>query len=144
MPKDNKRNDPDGSPESDAGTAAGVDEPAAVPAHLATRKPTLVFIQSNGDRRAIEATVGMTVMQAAVGNCVPGIPAECGGHLACGTCHVYVAAQNRAVFPAPSQLEVEMLGFTAAETKENSRLSCQLVVTVALDEAEFLVPDRQI
>jgi 2Fe-2S ferredoxin len=113
-------------------------------AEVVVRQPKLVFVQQNGERKLVTAAVGLSVMRAAVDNGVPGIPAECGGHLACGTCHVYVAEQNRAAFPAASALEVEMLGFAASECRSNSRLSCQLVVTEEHDQAEFFVPERQI
>jgi 2Fe-2S ferredoxin len=105
--------------------------------------PTLAFIQSNGDREEVEALVGMSVMRAAVGRGVPGIPAECGGHLACGTCHVYVSPALAASLPPRGTLEEEMLGFAVCSVTASSRLSCQLVVTDDMDGAEFEVPPRQ-
>ncbi len=105
--------------------------------------PVLTFVQADGDRQQVDATPGESVMRAAVDHDVPGIPAECGGHMACGTCHVYVLA-GAGQLPPPELMETEMLGFAAEGAKANSRLSCQIVVTEALDGAEFEVPARQI
>src|ERR1700720_4429641 len=106
--------------------------------------PTLTFVQPNGERQRVDAPLGMSVMQAAVQNGIPGILAECGGHLACGTCHVYVDKRAYPRFPPAQLMEREMLGFAAAGALHNSRLSCQLIVTDALDGAEFHVPTHQI
>lgn len=106
--------------------------------------PILTFIQTDGERRQVDAVIGESVMRAAVDHAVPGIPAECGGHIACGTCHVYVSASAATALPPPEPMETEMLGFAAEGARANSRLSCQLVVTEALDGAEFGVPARQI
>lgn len=106
--------------------------------------PILTFIQVDGARLQVDAVIGESVMRAAVNHAVPGIPAECGGHIACGTCHVYVSAAAAAELPPPDVMEIEMLGFAADGTKANSRLSCQLIVTDGLDGAEFGVPARQI
>lgn len=104
----------------------------------------LTFIQADGDRQQVDAVVGDSVMRAAVDHAVPGIPAECGGHIACGTCHVYVSADAALRLPPAEVMEIEMLGFAAEGARENSRLSCQLIVTEALDGAVFEVPARQI
>src|SRR3546814_4205053 len=101
--------------------------------------PVLAFIQPDGERQQVDAVIGESVMRAAVGHAVAGIPAECGGHIACGTCHVYVSSQAEALLPPPEFMETEMLGFAAEGAKENSRLSCQLIVSEALDGAEFQI-----
>jgi 2Fe-2S ferredoxin len=104
--------------------------------------PRVTFVQPDGDRRVVEAPVGVSVMKAAVMGGVPGIVAECGGSCMCATCHVYVAA---AAVPLPpvSADEDEMLDVAAAERRPTSRLSCQLVLTDEVDELVVDVPETQ-
>ena len=82
-------------------------------------------------------------MRAAVMNGLDGILAECGGSLACGTCHVYVEPSQLARLPPPSAVEDEMLDMTASERRPNSRLSCQIVMSDALDGLVLHLPERQ-
>ncbi|NJO36049.1 MAG: 2Fe-2S iron-sulfur cluster binding domain-containing protein [Rhodospirillales bacterium] len=105
--------------------------------------PRIVFISREGERRTVEGTVGSPVMLAARGNNVAGIEAECAGALSCGTCHVYVAPEFASRFPAPSEQEEEMLQFVAAERREGSRLSCQIVVTDDIDGLTLEIPETQ-
>jgi 2Fe-2S ferredoxin len=104
--------------------------------------PRITFRDAAGGERTLEAAVGSTVMETAVKNGVPGIEAECGGACACATCHVYVdpAWSERAGKAAP--MENDMLDF-AFEVKPNSRLSCQIKVTAALDGLVVTTPARQ-
>ncbi len=53
----------------------------------------ITFIQHNGTEQTVDGIPGMTVMETAVKNMVPGIDADCGGACACATCHVYVEAE---------------------------------------------------
>lgn len=100
------------------------------------------FIDHTGERHQVQATVGMTVMEAAVQNRVPGIDAECGGACACATCHVYIEpAWQEAVGPA-ERMEEDMLDF-AFDVRPNSRLSCQIKVTEALNGLVLRTPERQ-
>jgi 2Fe-2S ferredoxin len=100
------------------------------------------FVDHSGETRSIEAEVGSTVMEAAIRNSIPGIEAECGGACACATCHVYVdeAWQERAGAPTP--MEEDMLDF-GYDIKPNSRLSCQIKITDALDGLVVITPERQ-
>ena len=82
-------------------------------------------------------------MQAAVANNVAGIEADCGGLMTCGTCHVYVREPFAARLPPPDADELAMLEFTAAERRPNSRLSCQIQLTEALDGLAVDLPDTQ-
>ena len=82
-------------------------------------------------------------MQTAIGHDVKGIDAECGGCLSCATCHVYVDGAWFEKLPAPDADEADMLGFVAAEQKPTSRLSCQLVLTGALDGIVVQIPPTQ-
>jgi 2Fe-2S ferredoxin len=104
--------------------------------------PKITYIDSTGAARTVEADIGATVMETAIKNAVPGIEAECGGACACSTCHVYVdeAWRERAGEPAP--MEEDMLDF-AFDVRPNSRLSCQIKVTEALDGLVVTTPERQ-
>jgi 2Fe-2S ferredoxin len=82
-------------------------------------------------------------MQAAVVNGVEGIEAECGGGLACATCHVYVDPSWQARLPPPAPAEDAMLDATAAERKDSSRLCCQIVVAEELEGLILHLPACQ-
>lgn len=102
----------------------------------------ITFIQHDGSSQTVEAENGMTVMEAAVKNDVAGIAAECGGACACATCHVYVAEDWRAAAGERGEMEEDMLDF-AFEVRDESRLSCQIKVTDALDGFTVTVPEKQ-
>ncbi len=102
----------------------------------------LTIIAFDGTRFEIAAAEGSTVMENAVRNSVPGIEAECGGACACATCHVYVDDAWTEKVGAPSPMEEDMLDF-AVDVQPNSRLSCQIKVTPALDGLVVRVPERQ-
>jgi len=104
--------------------------------------PTIVFIQPDGARRQIEAPLGITLMEVARQHGVAGVVAQCGGACACATCHVYIDPAALAKLPPPEDMEQGMLE-TAWEPRPNSRLSCQIHITPALDGLEFTVPARQ-
>jgi ferredoxin, 2Fe-2S len=104
--------------------------------------PKITYIDSAGTARAIDAEVGATVMETAIKNDVPGIEAECGGACACATCHVYVDEVWREAVGGPSPMEEDMLDF-GYDVKPNSRLSCQIKVTDALDGLVVRTPERQ-
>ena len=92
----------------------------------------LTFIQKDGTRQEVEGQNGMTVMEAAVKNMVPGIDADCGGACACATCHVYVEPDWVERVGPRNEMEEDMLDF-AFDVRENSRLSCQIQMSDALD-----------
>ena len=100
------------------------------------------FIDHSGETRSIEAETGSTVMEAAIRNSIPGIEAECGGACACATCHVYVEESWREKVGAPTPMEEDMLDF-GYDIKPNSRLSCQIKITDALDGLVVITPERQ-
>lgn len=102
----------------------------------------ITFVQPDGSQQVVEATPGMTVMEAAKLALVPGIEAECGGACACATCHVYVDPEWRETTGEPSQMEEDMLDF-AFDVREESRLSCQIKVTPELDGLVVRVPAKQ-
>ena len=102
----------------------------------------ITYIDSGGVARTVDGEIGSTVMETAIKNGVPGIEAECGGACACSTCHVYVDEAWREKTGEPSPMEEDMLDF-AFEVKPNSRLSCQIKVTEALDGLVVTTPERQ-
>ena len=106
--------------------------------------PKVTYIEYNGTAHLVEVAVGLSVMRGAVNNNVPGIDADCGGECACATCHVYVNADWLTVtgFPVPGSQEASMLSF-AAVTRDDSRLSCQIKVTEALDGLVVRMPEGQ-
>ena len=103
----------------------------------------IVFNSGDGSSREVEVAVGRSLMLGATINGVAGIEADCGGTLSCATCHVYVDPAWVDRLPEPEQMEVELMEGVAAERRPNSRLSCQIVVTEALDGLTLEVPERQ-
>ncbi|MGW1420858.1 2Fe-2S iron-sulfur cluster-binding protein [Bradyrhizobium manausense] len=83
-------------------------------------------------------------MEAAVGNAVPGILAECGGNAMCATCHVYVDEGWSGCLEEIEELEDELLTGVSADRRATSRLSCQIRMTAALDGLILRVPDKQV
>src|SRR4051794_38985778 len=102
----------------------------------------ITFIQHDGSQQTVEGRNGMSVMETAVKNMVPGIDADCGGACACATCHVYVEPEWLEKTGARASMEEDMLDF-AFDVRENSRLSCQIKVTDALDGLTVKVPEKQ-
>jgi 2Fe-2S ferredoxin len=105
--------------------------------------PKVTYLRPSGESVVVDATEGMSVMQTAVANGITEVVAECGGTLACATCHVYVQDEFLAVLPEVSEDEAEMLDYTAAERLPGSRLSCQLPVTTDLDGLVVRCPETQ-
>ncbi len=104
---------------------------------------SLVFIDANGAQQNVQARSGQSLMKAAVGADVPGIAADCGGTLSCATCHVLLAPDWLARLPAPSSDEQAMLELTASPRQPGSRLSCQVVLTEALNGMPVQLPATQ-
>ena len=104
--------------------------------------PKITYIESNGTEHAVDAETGATVMESAIKNAVPGIEAECGGACACATCHVYVEPDWVERVGPRNEMEEDMLDF-AFDVRENSRLSCQIKITDALDGLTVKVPEKQ-
>jgi 2Fe-2S ferredoxin len=102
----------------------------------------ITFIDSKGTVRTVAGEVGSTVMETAIKNGVPEIEAECGGACACSTCHVYIDDAWREKVGEPSPMEEDMLDF-AYNVQPNSRLSCQIKLSDALDGLMVRTPDRQ-
>jgi ferredoxin, 2Fe-2S len=103
----------------------------------------VTYVQHNGARHEVDVPVGDSIMQGAVNNMIDGIVAECGGGLACATCHCYVDEAWADKVGEPSETENEMLEAAASERKKTSRLSCQISVTDALDGIVVYLPETQ-
>ena len=104
--------------------------------------PKITYIEHSGKSHTIEVANGLSVMEGAVQNNIPGIDADCGGSMACATCHVYVKENWLDKLPKKEDGEEDMLDM-AFEPKQNSRLSCQLVVSEELDGLEVVIPSQQ-
>jgi 2Fe-2S ferredoxin len=102
----------------------------------------ITFITHDGARHEVEAQNGMSVMEAAIKNMVPGIDADCGGACACATCHVFVEPEWRETTGERSEMEEDMLDF-AYDVRDTSRLSCQIKVRDELDGLTVKVPEKQ-
>src|SRR5258707_7935359 len=102
----------------------------------------ITYIEFNGKAHVVEVKTGMSVMEGAVKNLIPGIDADCGGACACATCHVYVQGPWLDKLPPKSDMEETMLDF-AHELEPNSRLSCQIKVTPELDGLVVQTPKSQ-
>jgi len=107
-----------------------------------TTMPKITYIEHNGTEHVIDAENGVSVMETAIKNMVPGIDADCGGACACATCHVYVDDAWAEKTGKPEAMEESMLDF-ASESKQTSRLSCQLTVSDALDGLVVRLPEFQ-
>lgn len=102
----------------------------------------ITFLSSDGTKHEVDADDGSTVMEAAIKNAVPGIDAECGGACACATCHVYVDEGWQEKTGTADAMEEDMLDF-AFDIRTNSRLSCQIRVSDALDGLVVSIPENQ-
>jgi len=105
--------------------------------------PKIIYIEHSGKSHTIEVANGLSVMEGAVQNNIPGIDADCGGSMACATCHVYVKEEWFNKLPKKEDGEEDMLDM-AFEPKKNSRLSCQLMVSDQLDGLVVNLPEKQV
>jgi len=102
----------------------------------------IVFIESGGTEHRVEAEPGLSLMQIAVNNMVPGIVADCGGACSCATCHAYIDPAWLERLPPRSEDEAMMLE-GVLEPRENSRLCCQLKMRPEWDGLVLQVPATQ-
>ncbi|MEW1821689.1 2Fe-2S iron-sulfur cluster-binding protein [Arthrobacter sp. NPDC080031] len=106
--------------------------------------PTIHYISADGDKTSVDVLPGKRVMQTAQASGVDGIVGECGGQAMCATCHVYVGAPWQDALQPLSDAEDVMLEDTVCERTDESRLSCQIVVTEELDGITIRLPKAQI
>ena len=101
------------------------------------------YIEHNGKEHIVDVQNGLTVMEGAVQNDIPGIDADCGGSMSCATCHVYVKEDWYDKLPKKEMGEDDMLD-QAYEPKSNSRLSCQITVSEELNGLIVHLPEKQL
>ena len=105
--------------------------------------PKITYIEHSGKSHVVEDPNELSVMEGAVQNNIPGIDADCGGSMACATCHVYVKEEWFNKLPKKEDGEEDMLDM-AFEPKKNSRLSCQLMISDQLDGLVVNLPEKQV
>jgi len=106
--------------------------------------PRITFISADGTAQTVEAKIGDSVMQTAMAHGIDAITAECGGAMACATCHAYVADDWADRVGPAGETEADMLEFAACEVKPTSRLSCQITVSESLDGLVLHLPEAQV
>ena len=104
--------------------------------------PKITYNDFQGNSKTIEVDNGLSVMEGAIQKDIPGIDADCGGSMACATCHVYVEDRWFDKIPKAEDAENDMIDM-AFEPKKNSRLSCQIIVSDELDGLEVTTPEKQ-
>jgi 2Fe-2S ferredoxin len=104
----------------------------------------ITYIEHNGTEHVVDVPNGLTVMEGARDNNIPGIEADCGGACACSTCHVYVHPDWVGKLPEIDPMEEDMLEFAFQPDPKRSRLTCQLKVSDALDGLVVQMPEKQI
>ena len=104
--------------------------------------PKITYIEHNGKTHVVEVSNGLSVMEGAVQNNIPGIDADCGGSCACATCHVYVDEKWFSKLPNKEDAEEDMLDM-AFEPNKSSRLTCQITVIDDLDGLVVKMPSKQ-
>lgn len=102
----------------------------------------VTYIEHDGKEHTIDVANGLTLMEAAVKNAIPGIDGDCGGACACATCMVYVPEEWFAKLPEIETMEETMLDF-CERREDNSRLSCQIVASDAIDGIRLQMPESQ-
>ena len=104
--------------------------------------PKIIYNDFFGNQKKIEVPNGLSVMEGAVRNNILGIDADCGGTMACATCHVYVEENWFNKIPKAEEAEIDMIDM-ALEPKKNSRLSCQIIVSDELNGLVVTTPEKQ-
>lgn len=100
------------------------------------------YVEENGTEHDVDVSVGLSLMEGAVSNLVPGIDADCGGACACATCHIYIDPEWTSKTGAKTDMEETMLDF-AEGVQDTSRLACQIKVSDELDGLVVRLPEAQ-
>ena len=106
--------------------------------------PKITYITFSEEEHTVDVPVGLTVMEGARDNNIPGIEADCGGACACSTCHVYIDKSWVNKLPPIDDIEKDMLDFAYELDEKTSRLTCQIQVTDELDGLIVRMPEKQI
>ena len=104
----------------------------------------ITYIEFGGEQHVVDVETGLTVMEGARNNSIPGIEADCGGACACSTCHVYVSNEWVKKLPEKDPMEEDMLDFAYEPDPIRSRLTCQIKITDDLEGLVVTMPERQI
>ena len=104
--------------------------------------PKITYKDNSGNSQTIEVENGLSVMEGAIQKDIPGIDADCGGSMACATCHVYVEEKWLNKLPKAEDAENDMIDM-AYNPKKNSRLSCQIILSDELEGLEVTTPEKQ-
>ena len=110
--------------------------------HIYITMAKITYKDQEGNSKTIEVENGLSVMEGAIQNNIPGIDADCGGSMACATCHVYVEDSWFNKLPKAEDAENDMIDM-AYNPKKNSRLSCQIIVSEELDGLIVTTPEKQ-
>ena len=105
--------------------------------------PKITYIEHSGKKHTIDVANGLSIMEGAVQNNIPGIDADCGGAMACATCHVYVKDDWFNKLPPKTEGEDDMID-QAFEPSPTSRLSCQIQISDDLEGLKVHLPEKQI
>ena len=104
--------------------------------------PKITYIEHDGTAHTVDVDEGLSVMEGAINNMVPGIDADCGGACACATCHVYIDPAWEHLTGERGESEASMISF-ANGVEANSRLSCQIKASAELDGLVVRMPAGQ-
>ena len=105
--------------------------------------PKITFIEADGREFVLEGKIGDTVMETAIDNDIEGILAQCGGGMACATCHCFIDEAWMEQVGIADDAEDDMLDFAAIPKQANSRLSCQISITAKLEGLIVRLPEEQ-
>ena len=106
--------------------------------------PKITYITFSEEEHTVEVPVGLTVMEGARDNNIPGIEADCGGACACSTFHVYIDKSWVSKLPPIDDIEKDMLDFAYEPDEKTSRLTGQIQVTDELEGLIVRMPEKQI
>jgi 2Fe-2S ferredoxin len=104
--------------------------------------PKVTYIEANGQSHEVDLDAGVSLMQGAVDNMIEGIVAECGGSCSCATCHCYIDQQWLDKLEPATEMENDLLE-CVTEPKDNSRLSCQILISDDLNGLVVHLPESQ-
>ena len=102
--------------------------------------PRLIFVNSEGTEKSVEAENGLSVMEIARDNDLD-IEGTCGGSISCCTCHVIIDKDWFSIVGGPNPDEEDMLDL-AVGLQPTSRLSCQIEITNELDGLRMTIPEE--
>lgn len=106
--------------------------------------PKIIFVDTEGTERAVDATIGQSLMTVAVNNDIPGIEGECGGEMACGTCHIKIHDEWSERVPGRCAEEAETIDIlVVGDVQPNSRLGCQVEICADMDGFSVTVPGEE-